>query len=46
MKIADDYGRSLGCAWYGQLGFGVFHPNANAREARVVRVTGNTYTTP
>src|SRR5215467_6628528 len=39
MKIADDYGRSLGCAWYGQLGFGVFHPNANAREARIIRVT-------
>ena len=46
MKIADDYGRSLGCAWYGQLGFGVFHPNANARETRIVRVTGNNYATP
>jgi N4-gp56 family major capsid protein len=46
MKIADDYGRSLGCAWYGQLGFGQFHPNANAREARIIRVTGNNFTTP
>jgi N4-gp56 family major capsid protein len=46
MKIADDYGRSLGCAWYGQLGFGVFHPNANPREARVVRVSGNNFAAP
>src|SRR5215510_5390160 len=34
LKIADDYGRNLGCAWYGQLGFGLYHPTANAREAR------------
>lgn len=46
MKIADDYGRSLGCAWYGQLGFGLFHPNANAREARIIRFTGNNFATP
>src|SRR5215510_1037801 len=37
LKIADDYGRNLGCAWYGQLGFGLYHPTANAREARIVR---------
>lgn len=46
MKIADDYGRSLGCAWYGQLGFGQFHPVSNPREARIVRVTGNNFATP
>ena len=46
MKIADDYGRSLGCAWYGQLGFGQFHPVANAREARIIRVTGSNFATP
>jgi len=46
LKIADDYGRNLGCAWYGQLGFGLYHPNANPREARVLRVTGNNFATP
>jgi N4-gp56 family major capsid protein len=46
MKIADDYGRSLGCAWYGQLGFGVFHPNPNIRESRIIRFSGNNFATP
>jgi N4-gp56 family major capsid protein len=46
LRIADDYGRNLGCAWYGQLGFGLFHANANPREARIVRVTGSNFSTP
>ena len=46
LKIADDYGRNLGCAWYGQLGFGLYHPTANAREARVLRITGNNFANP
>ena len=46
LKIADDYGRNLGCAWYGQLGFGLYHPTANPREARVLRITGNNFANP
>jgi N4-gp56 family major capsid protein len=46
LRIADDYGRNLGCAWYGQLGFGTYHPNANPREARIIRVTGNNFANP
>jgi len=46
LKIADDYGRNLGCAWYGQLGFGLFHATANPREARILRITGNNFANP
>jgi len=46
LRIADDYGRNLGCAWYGQLGFGLYHATGNAREARIVRVTGNNFSVP
>jgi len=46
LKIADDYGRNLGCAWYGQLGFGLYHPNANPREARILRFSGNNFANP
>src|SRR5215813_5509612 len=46
LKIADDYGRNLGCAWYGQLGFGLYHPTANPREARVLRIAGNNCANP
>jgi N4-gp56 family major capsid protein len=46
LKIADDYGRQLGCAWYGQLGFGQFHPVANPREARILRFTGSNFAAP
>lgn len=46
VKVADDYGRSLGCAWYGQVGFGLYHDTANAREARILRYTGSNFTNP
>jgi len=46
LKIADDYGRNLGCAWYGQLGFGLYHATANPREARIIRFTGNNFANP
>jgi N4-gp56 family major capsid protein len=46
LKVADDYGRNLGCAWYGQLGFGLFHATANPREARILRLTGSNYANP
>lgn len=46
LKVADDYGRNLGCAWYAQLGFGPFHDTANPREARIIRVTGSNFATP
>jgi N4-gp56 family major capsid protein len=46
LKIADDYGRNLGCAWYGQLGFGLYHATANPREARILRFTGNNFANP
>jgi len=35
----EDYGRSLGCAWYGNYGFKLYHPTANAGEARVICIT-------
>lgn len=46
LKVADDYGRNLGCAWYGQLGFGLYHATANPREARIIRVTGTQFANP
>lgn len=39
-KIAEDYGRSNGVAWYGVYGFDqIWKDSANAGEARVVHVT-------
>jgi N4-gp56 family major capsid protein len=39
-KIATDYGRSMGVAWYGIYGFGqIWSDSANAGEARSVLVT-------
>jgi N4-gp56 family major capsid protein len=43
IKVGDDYGRQQGVAWYGVLQWGLFHPTANAREARVVRFGGNNF---
>jgi hypothetical protein len=37
--MPQDYGRSKGVAWYGNLAFGLVWDTANAGEARVVRVT-------
>jgi hypothetical protein len=34
-KIADDYGRSKGVAWYALLGFGIAHTNVT--QARIVK---------
>jgi N4-gp56 family major capsid protein len=39
-KIATDYGRSMGVAWYGVYGYGqIWKGSANAGEARSVMVT-------
>lgn len=38
-KVATDYGRSKGVAWYGIMEFGVIWNTANAGEARVVHFT-------
>jgi N4-gp56 family major capsid protein len=46
LRIADDYGRNLGCAWYGQVGFGIYHDVATARRARIIRFTGSNFTLP
>ena len=43
LKVRD---MEASLAWYGQLGFGLFHPVANAREARIIRFSGTSYTTP
>lgn len=46
IKVADDYGRNQGVAWYGVCNWGVIHPNANAREARIIRFSGNNFANP
>lgn len=46
IKVGDDYGRQQGVAWYGILQWGLFHPNANPRENRLIRFTGNNFATP
>ena len=43
IKVSDDYGRNEGVAWYGILQWGLYHPTSNAREARVIRFTGNNF---
>ena len=35
----DDYGRSLGAAWYGMLAYGEPFPTSNAGEGKIVHVT-------
>lgn len=41
-KQPEDYGRSLGVAWYGIYGFGqIWSDSANAGEARVVHLTSS-----
>lgn len=40
-KVATDYGRSQGVAWYGVLDFGIIWDTANAGEARIVHVTSS-----
>lgn len=41
-KIATDYGRSKGVAWYGIYGFGqIWSDSANAGEARLIYVTSS-----
>lgn len=37
-KIAEDYGRSKGVAWYSIMGFDILWDTGNAGEARVVHV--------
>jgi N4-gp56 family major capsid protein len=39
VKTPEDYGRSMGVAWYGILEFGLVWDTANAGEARVIHVT-------
>ena len=37
-KIADDYGRSKGIAWYGLMGYGITHNDSgNIGQARIVK---------
>lgn len=38
-RIATDYGRSRGVAWYGILQFGIVWTTANAGEARIIHLT-------
>ena len=41
-KMADDYGRSQGVAWYGVYAYGqIWSDSANAGEARVVHLTSS-----
>ena len=41
-KIAEDFGRSNGVAWYGIYSFGqIWSDSANAGEARVVHLTSS-----
>jgi len=41
-KQPEDYGRSMGVAWYGIYGYGqIWNDSANAGEARVVHVTSS-----
>jgi N4-gp56 family major capsid protein len=41
-KLAEDYGRSNGVAWYGIYGFGqIWSDSANSGEARVVHLTSS-----
>lgn len=42
MKVAGDYGRSLGIAWYGVYGFEqIWDDSATAGEARVIHLTSS-----
>ena len=43
LSPAMDSGRQFRCAWYGQVGFGVYHPGSLPRHARIIRVSGTGY---